>query len=215
MSSSSDDEIGNQVEDEYENEKPIKKKSHSKGLSTGERARIIADAINQKQDPYYNATNKNGKWIVRKRKTPLPTLEFGELPEQKPIPQVSSQIEETTLSAQNHEDPNKQKHRQLKQQFFSMQNSINEDLKKSLNQLTERCVDIEKKYIKLKREKAKRKIEKEKKISRKKIKFEDEEEQPPPQQQVQQPQYTQQDYYNYINSLPPYARGRYLNINDF
>lgn len=213
MSCSSDDEIGNQVEEEYEN-KPSKK-SHSKGLPSSERARIIADAINQKEDPNYKATNKNGKWYVRKRKVPLEHIDSGEIPP----PKVSAQFEQTKVSGEKQDDPAPiDKKKELKKQFFTMQSTINEDLKKSLDLVNERCIKIEKKYEKLKREKAKRKIEREKRIKRKNVKFIDKNkpnEEPVEVEKAVEEEPSQKQIEQYIQRLPPFARGKFLNINDF
>lgn len=223
MSSSSDDEIGTQAEQEYEDTLP-KKKSHSKGLPASERARIIANAINQQEDPYYKAYNKNGKWYVRKRKVPLDippsnssaVLDVGEIPppKQEVIPEMGEPHKEDARPISG-DIPKEKPKNEWKQQFFSMQNTLNEDLKNTLNKVCERCDRIEKKYMKLKKEKAKKKIEKEHHVKREEVKFEDEEPQEQPVEEPQEPEITEEEFYRYLRSLPPYKRGKYLNINEF
>lgn len=216
--SSSDDEIGIQAEQEYVESLP-KKKSHSKGLPASERARIIANAMNQQEDPYYKAYNKNGKWYVRKRKVPLDippsnssaVIDVGE---NLPGPKIEEHIEEQP-NEQTQEQPQEKPKNEWKQQFFSMQNTINEDLKNTLNKVCERCDKIEKKYMKLKREKAKRKIEKEKNIKREEVKFEDEEPQEQEHVEEQEPEMTKEEFLTYVRRLPPFKRGKFLNINEF
>ena len=159
MSSSSDDEIiGAEAEQEYENslqESTTPKKTPAKRvkLTNGQRLKLI-DAYRQgKTDKFYNVIpdkKKPGDYRIVKRRKPLdiPVVDTNPNPDEIVMesPSVQPNIPNQTIPQDKIEKNNK-----IKQEFFTMQNTINNSLSKEIAAVMEKCNKIE---AKMKKQKA-------------------------------------------------------------
>ena len=164
MSSSSDDEIiGAEAEQEYERsleraaiaeqemikqETPKKTPAKRVKLTNGQRLKLI-DAYRQgKTDKFYNVIpdkKKPGDYRIVKRRKPLDS------PNPDEIVMESSPLHETNIPKQPVQVEKSEKNNKLKQEFFTMQNTINNSLSKEIAAVMEKCNKIE---AKMKKQKA-------------------------------------------------------------
>ena len=191
-STSSDDEIlGAEAEQEYENslesepvekEKP-KQPSKRVRLTNSQRLQLIDGFRQGKTDKFYNVIpnkNKPGDYRIVRRRKPLNVP----IADNNPEP-INMNIEqpppEKNISTQPVKDDN---NRKMKQEFFTMQNTINNSLSKEIAAVMEKCNKIE---AKMKKQKAQMKQQRAKRVEPvAEYEYEYEEEQP---EQYQQPQH--------------------------
>ena len=169
MSSSSDDEIiGAEAEQEYERsleraaiaeqemtkqETPKKTPAKRVKLTNGQRLKLI-DAYRQgKTDKFYNVIpdkKKPGDYRIVKRRKPLdiPVVDTNPNPDEIVMesPSVQPNIPNHGVQQDKIEKNNK-----IKQEFFTMQNTINNSLSKEIAAVMEKCNKIE---AKMKKQKA-------------------------------------------------------------
>ena len=196
MSSSSDDEIiGAEAEQEYENslqESTTPKKTPAKRvkLTNGQRLKLI-DAYRQgKTDKFYNVIpdkKKPGDYRIVKRRKPL------DIPVVDTNPNPDEIVMESSLSETNIPNPAVQqdkieKNNKIKQEFFTMQNTINNSLSKEIAAVMEKCNKIE---AKMKKQKAQMKQQRKQRppVQEAEYEYEYEEEIPEQEEQYYQPQY--------------------------
>ena len=173
MSSSSDDEmIGAEAEQEYERsleraaiaeqemvkqETPKKTPAKRVKLTNGQRLKLI-DAYRQgKTDKFYNVIpdkKKPGDYRIVKRRKPLDIPVVDTCPNPDEIVMESSPLHETNIPKQPVQVEKSEKNNKLKQEFFTMQNTINNSLSKEIAAVMEKCNKIE---AKMKKQKAKMK----------------------------------------------------------
>ena len=211
---SSDDEIGNQAEQEYEatliddEPAPKPKKTRAKPLSMNERARVIADYRNGKFDKFYDCRpdpNKPGEFKVIKRRKPLNNPQVsataGDV-SQLPVPEVKQEVKETVK--EEVKETKKEEKVKFPTEFFSMQSSINNNLTKELQALHDKYKKLSQKF---KEERAKKNRREETEYEYVSEYEEDEKEAPPPQPEpVQQP---------VVQYNIPYIRRKRLDIRNF
>ena len=191
-STSSDDEmIGAEAEQEYENslesepvekEKP-KQPSKRVRLTNSQRLQLIDGFRQGKTDKFYNVIpnkNKPGDYRIVRRRKPLNVPIADNNPE--PINMnIEQPLPEKNISTQPVKDD---KNRKMKQEFFTMQNTINNSLSKEIAAVMEKCNKIE---AKMKKQKAQMKQQRAKRVEPvAEYEYEYEEEQP---EQYQQPQH--------------------------
>lgn len=166
MSSSSDDEmIGAEAEQEYERsleqemvkqETPKKTPAKRVKLTNGQRLKLI-DAYRQgKTDKFYNVIpdkKKPGDYRIVKRRKPLDIPVVDTCPNPDEIV-MESPLHETNIPKQPVQVEKSEKNNKLKQEFFTMQNTINNSLSKEIAAVMEKCNKIE---AKMKKQKAKMK----------------------------------------------------------
>ena len=156
---SSDDEIGNQAEQEYEatliddEPAPKPKKTRAKPLSMNERARVIADYRNGKFDKFYDCRpdpNKPGEFKVIKRRKPLnnPQVsatagDVSQLPVPSEVKEVKQEVKEVKEEVKETKKEEKVK---FPTEFFSMQSSINNNLTKELQALHDKYKKLSQKF---------------------------------------------------------------------
>ena len=196
MSSSSDDEIiGAEAEQEYENslqESTTPKKTPAKRvkLTNGQRLKLI-DAYRQgKTDKFYNVIpdkKKPGDYRIVKRRKPL------DIPVVDTNPNPDEIVMESSLSETNIPNPAVQqdkieKNNKIKQEFFTMQNTIHNSLSKEIAAVMEKCNKIE---AKMKKQKAQMKQQRKQRppVQEAEYEYEYEEEIPEQEEQYYQPQY--------------------------
>ena len=162
MSSSSDDEIiGAEAEQEYEQEMvkqetPKKTPAKRVKLTNGQRLKLI-DAYRQgKTDKFYNVIpdkKKPGDYRIVKRRKPLDIPVVDTCPNPDEIV-MESPLSETNIPKQTIQIDRSEKNNKIKQEFFTMQNTINNSLSKEIAAVMEKCNKIE---AKMKKQKAKMK----------------------------------------------------------
>lgn len=172
MSSSSDDEmIGAEAEQEYERsleraamaeqeiikqETPKKSTPKRVKLTNGQRLKLI-DAYRQgKTDKFYNVIpdkKKPGDYRIVKRRKPLDIPVVDTCPNPDEIV-MESPLSETNIPKQTIQVDRSEKNNKIKQEFFTMQNTINNSLSKEIAAVMEKCNKIE---AKMKKQKAKMK----------------------------------------------------------
>ena len=209
MSSSSDDEIiGAEAEQEYEQEMakqetPKKTPAKRVKLTNGQRLKLI-DAYRQgKTDKFYNVIpdkKKPGDYRIVKRRKPLDIPVVDTNPNPDEIVMESSPLHETNIPNQAIPQDKIEKNNKIKQEFFTMQNTINNSLSKEIAAVMEKCNKIEAKMKKQKAQmKQQRATERSSRISdprmqrlpvqEEEYEYEYEEEMPEQQEQYYQPQY--------------------------
>ena len=219
MSSSSDDEIiGAEAEQEYERsleraaraeqemakqETPKKTPAKRVKLTNGQRLKLI-DAYRQgKTDKFYNVIpdkKKPGDYRIVKRRKPLDIPVVDTNPNPDEIVMESSPLHETNIPNQTIPQDKIEKNNKIKQEFFTMQNTINNSLSKEIAAVMEKCNKIEAKMKKQKAQmKQQRATERSSRISdprkqrppvqEEEYEYEYEEEMPEQQEQYYQPQY--------------------------
>ena len=191
-STSSDDEmIGAEAEQEYENSlesEPVEKEKPKQPtkrvrLTNSQRLQLIDGFRQGKTDKFYNVIpnkNKPGDYRIVRRRKPLNVP----IADNNPEP-INMNIEqpppEKNISTQPVKDD---KNRKMKQEFFTMQNTINNSLSKEIAAVMEKCNKIE---AKMKKQKAQMKQQRAKRVEPvAEYEYEYEEEQP---EQYQQPQH--------------------------
>ena len=196
MSSSSDDEIiGAEAEQEYENslqELTTPKKTPAKRvkLTNGQRLKLI-DAYRQgKTDKFYNVIpdkKKPGDYRIVKRRKPLDIPVVDTNPNPDEIVMESSLSETNIPNPAVHQDKI-EKNNKIKQEFFTMQNTINNSLSKEIAAVMEKCNKIE---AKMKKQKAQMKQQRKQRppVQEAEYEYEYEEEIPEQEEQYYQPQY--------------------------
>ena len=196
MSSSSDDEIiGAEAEQEYENslqESTTPKKTPAKRvkLTNGQRLKLI-DAYRQgKTDKFYNVIpdkKKPGDYRIVKRRKPLDIPVVDTNPNPDEIVMESSLSETNIPNPAVHQDKI-EKNNKIKQEFFTMQNTINNSLSKEIAAVMEKCNKIE---AKMKKQKAQMKQQRKQRppVQEEEYEYEYEEEIPEQEEQYYQPQY--------------------------
>lgn len=196
MSSSSDDEIiGAEAEQEYENslqESTTPKKTPAKRvkLTNGQRLKLI-DAYRQgKTDKFYNVIpdkKKPGDYRIVKRRKPLDIPVVDTNPNPDEIVMESSLSETNIPNPAVHQDKI-EKNNKIKQEFFTMQNTINNSLSKEIAAVMEKCNKIE---AKMKKQKAQMKQQRKQRppVQEAEYEYEYEEEIPEQEEQYYQPQY--------------------------
>ena len=197
MSSSSDDEIiGAEAEQEYENslqESTTPKKTPAKRvkLTNGQRLKLI-DAYRQgKTDKFYNVIpdkKKPGDYRIVKRRKPLDIPVVDTNPNPDEIVMESSPLHETNIPNQAIPQDKIEKNNKIKQEFFTMQNTINNSLSKEIAAVMEKCNKIE---AKMKKQKAQMKQQRMQRppVQEEEYEYEYEEEIPEQEEQYYQPQY--------------------------
>ena len=155
MSSSDDEIIGAEAEQEYEaslpQEEVPQKKAKSPKLTTSQRLKLIDDYRHGKSDKFYNVVpikGKPGEYRVIKRRTPLEVPVVDTVPSPEPI------VTEAPPPAPQPAPEPVKKDKKLKQEFFAMQTTINNSLSKEIAAVMEKCNKIE---AKMKKQKAKMK----------------------------------------------------------
>ena len=146
---SSDEEIGQQAEQEYEStiveDQPKAKKPRAKPLSMNERARVIADYRNGKFDKFYDCRpdpKKPGEFKVIKRRKPLDTPEVrATAGDVEQLPVVTEPAPEPVKEEKKKDDKPK-----FPTEFFSMQSSINNNLTKELQALQDKYKKLSQKF---------------------------------------------------------------------
>ena len=204
MSSSSDDEmIGAEAEQEYEQEMvkqetPKKTPAKRVKLTNGQRLKLI-DAYRQgKTDKFYNVIpdkKKPGDYRIVKRRKPLDIPVVDTCPNPDEIVMESSPLHETNIPKQPVQVEKSEKNNKLKQEFFTMQNTINNSLSKEIAAVMEKCNKIE---AKMKKQKAKmkemRRVQPE---PIEEYEYDDEDEQ---NEQIQDDYYEEPSYYSRFNA---------------
>ena len=208
MSSSSDDEmIGAEAEQEYERsleqemvkqETPKKTPAKRVKLTNGQRLKLI-DAYRQgKTDKFYNVIpdkKKPGDYRIVKRRKPLDIPVVDTCPNPDEIVMESSPLHETNIPKQPVQVEKSEKNNKLKQEFFTMQNTINNSLSKEIAAVMEKCNKIE---AKMKKQKAKmkemRRVQPE---PIEEYEYDDEDEQ---NEQIQDDYYEEPSYYSRFNA---------------
>ncbi len=206
MSSSSDDEIiGAEAEQEYERsleraaiaeqemtkqETPKKTPAKRVKLTNGQRLKLI-DAYRQgKTDKFYNVIpdkKKPGDYRIVKRRKPLdiPVVDTNPNPDEIVMesPSIQPNIPNQAIPQDKIEKNNK-----IKQEFFTMQNTINNSLSKEIAAVMEKCNKIE---AKMKKQKAQMKQQRKQRppVQEAEYEYEYEEEIPEQEEQYYQPQY--------------------------
>ena len=145
MSSSEDEMLGQEVEQELEVQtKPTKKTK----LTSSQRLQLIDAYRHGKTDKFYNVVpmkNKPGEYRVIKRKKPLD------------IPITDNDSDEINMNVEPpHSEKNVEKKNKIKQEFFTMQNTINNSLSKEIAAVMEKCNKIEAKMKKQKQKMSQR-----------------------------------------------------------
>ena len=203
MSSSSDDEIiGAEAEQEYEQEMtkqetPKKTPAKRVKLTNGQRLKLI-DAYRQgKTDKFYNVIpdkKKPGDYRIVKRRKPLDIPVVDTCPNPDEIV-MESPLHETNIPKQPVQVEKSEKNNKLKQEFFTMQNTINNSLSKEIAAVMEKCNKIE---AKMKKQKAKmkemRRVQPE---PIEEYEYDDEDEQ---NEQIQDDYYEEPSYYSRFNA---------------
>ena len=206
MSSSSDDEIiGAEAEQEYERsleraaraeqemakqETPKKTPAKRVKLTNGQRLKLI-DAYRQgKTDKFYNVIpdkKKPGDYRIVKRRKPLdiPVVDTNPNPDEIVM---ESSLSETNIPNHGVQQDKIEKNNKIKQEFFTMQNTINNSLSKEIAAVMEKCNKIE---AKMKKQKAQMKQQRKQRppVQEEEYEYEYEEEMPEQQEQYYQPQY--------------------------
>ena len=197
MSSSSDDEIiGAEAEQEYENslqESTTPKKTPAKRvkLTNGQRLKLI-DAYRQgKTDKFYNVIpdkKKPGDYRIVKRRKPLDIPVVDTNPNPDEIVMESSPLHETNIPNHAVQQDKIEKNNKIKQEFFTMQNTINNSLSKEIAAVMEKCNKIE---AKMKKQKAQMKQQRKQRppVQEAEYEYEYEEEITEQEEQYYQPQY--------------------------
>ena len=207
MSSSSDDEIiGAEAEQEYERsleraaiaeqemtkqETPKKTPAKRVKLTNGQRLKLI-DAYRQgKTDKFYNVIpdkKKPGDYRIVKRRKPLDIPVVDTNPNPDEIVMESSPLHETNIPNQAIPQDKIEKNNKIKQEFFTMQNTINNSLSKEIAAVMEKCNKIE---AKMKKQKAQMKQQRKQRppVQEAEYEYEYEEEIPEQEEQYYQPQY--------------------------
>ena len=197
MSSTSDDEtIGAEAEKEFEEavvEEPVieeKTKPKRVKLTNGQRLKLI-DAYRQgKTDKFYNVIpdkKKPGDYRIVKRRKPLDIPVVDTNPNPDEIVMESSLSETNIPNPAVHQDKI-EKNNKIKQEFFTMQNTINNSLSKEIAAVMEKCNKIE---AKMKKQKAQMKQQRMQRppVQEAEYEYEYEEEIPEQEEQYYQPQY--------------------------
>ena len=200
MSSSSDDEmIGAEAEQEYERsleqemvkqETPKKTPAKRVKLTNGQRLKLI-DAYRQgKTDKFYNVIpdkKKPGDYRIVKRRKPLDIPVVDTCPNPDEIVMESS-LSETNIPNHAVQQDKIEKNNKIKQEFFTMQNTINNSLSKEIAAVMEKCNKIE---AKMKKQKAQMKQQRKQRppVQEAEYEYEYEEEIPEQEEQYYQPQY--------------------------
>ena len=196
MSSSSDDEIiGAEAEQEYEQEMikqetPKKTPAKRVKLTNGQRLKLI-DAYRQgKTDKFYNVIpdkKKPGDYRIVKRRKPLdiPVVDTNPNPDEIVM---ESSLSETNIPNHGVQQDKIEKNNKIKQEFFTMQNTINNSLSKEIAAVMEKCNKIE---AKMKKQKAQMKQQRKQRppVQEAEYEYEYEEEIPEQEEQYYQPQY--------------------------
>ena len=196
MSSSSDDEIiGAEAEQEYEQEMtkqetPKKTPAKRVKLTNGQRLKLI-DAYRQgKTDKFYNVIpdkKKPGDYRIVKRRKPLdiPVVDTNPNPDEIVM---ESPLHETNIPNHAVQQDKIEKNNKIKQEFFTMQNTINNSLSKEIAAVMEKCNKIE---AKMKKQKAQMKQQRKQRppVQEAEYEYEYEEEIPEQEEQYYQPQY--------------------------
>ena len=196
MSSSSDDEIiGAEAEQEYEQEMikqetPKKTPAKRVKLTNGQRLKLI-DAYRQgKTDKFYNVIpdkKKPGDYRIVKRRKPLdiPVVDTNPNPDEIVM---ESSLSETNIPNHAVQQDKIEKNNKIKQEFFTMQNTINNSLSKEIAAVMEKCNKIE---AKMKKQKAQMKQQRMQRppVQEAEYEYEYEEEIPEQEEQYYQPQY--------------------------
>ena len=191
MSSTSDDEIlGAEAEQEYESAletEPVetkKPKTPAKRvrLTNSQRLQLIDGFRQGKTDKFYNVIpnkNKPGDYRIVRRRKPLNVPIADNSPE--PINMNIEPEPQKDIVVKGDKDD---RNRKMKQEFFTMQNTINNSLSKEIAAVMEKCNKIE---AKMKKQKAQMKQQRMKRVEPvAEYEYEYEEEQP---EQYQQPQH--------------------------
>ena len=154
MTSSSDDEIiGAEAEQEYipaEEVVESKKRTKYPKLSISQRIKLIDEYRQGKTDKFYNVVpikNKPGEYRVIRRKKPLDVPIPDNSPEEI---NMNPNIPQRNISFEKNDNNNPI----VKEEFFTMQNTINNSLSKEIAAVMEKCNKIE---AKMKKQKAKMK----------------------------------------------------------
>ena len=154
MTSSSDDEIiGAEAEQEYmPAEEVVESKRRAKypKLSISQRIKLIDEYRQGKTDKFYNVVpikNKPGEYRVIRRKKPLDVPIPDNSPEEI---NMNPNIPQRNISSETNDNNNPI----VKEEFFTMQNTINNSLSKEIAAVMEKCNKIE---AKMKKQKAKMK----------------------------------------------------------
>ena len=154
MTSSSDDEIiGAEAEQEYMPAEEVvesKKRTKYPKLSISQRIKLIDEYRQGKTDKFYNVVpikNKPGEYRVIRRKKPLDVPIPDNSPEEI---NMNPNIPQRNISPEKNDNNNPI----VKEEFFTMQNTINNSLSKEIAAVMEKCNKIE---AKMKKQKAKMK----------------------------------------------------------
>ena len=167
-------------------------------LTNGQRLKLI-DAYRQgKTDKFYNVIpdkKKPGDYRIVKRRKPLDIPVVDTCPNPDEIVMESSPLHETNIPKQPVQVEKSEKNNKLKQEFFTMQNTINNSLSKEIAAVMEKCNKIE---AKMKKQKAKmkemRRVQPE---PIEEYEYDDEDEQ---NEQIQDDYYEEPSYYSRFNA---------------
>jgi hypothetical protein len=161
MSSSDDDEIGQEVEKRYYangEPKPVgvkPKRPYQKRLPMARRQQAIELKLLGKEDPEFHVIEqaKKGSYIVRKRAHPLPPVQEQAVIPSNPLPIIAPAISPVipnvpTIAPTISAEP---KPEIPVISYFNTQNSVNNSLSKELNELREMYGRLEAKYSEVKK----------------------------------------------------------------
>ena len=165
MSSSEDEMLGQEVEQELEVQtKPTKKTK----LTSSQRLQLIDAYRHGKTDKFYNVVpmkNKPGEYRVIKRKKPLDIpitdndsdeINMNVEPPHSASGRALSGESEKNVKNEPVSEKNVEKKNKIKQEFFTMQNTINNSLSKEIAAVMEKCNKIEAKMKKQKQKMSQR-----------------------------------------------------------
>ena len=195
MSSTSDDEIlGAEAEHEYESAletEPVetkKPKTPAKRvrLTNSQRLQLIDGFRQGKTDKFYNVIpnkNKPGDYRIVRRRKPLNVP----IADNSPEP-INMNIEPEPQKEIVKEDKN-DKNNKIKQEFFTMQNTINNSLSKEIAAVMEKCNKIEAKMKKQKQKMREQRRREPEPVEEYEYEYEDEEPNYSAQTELYEPQY--------------------------
>ena len=201
MDSTDDEILGAEAEQEYIAEQEVaqpKKTAKKTKLTSSQRLDLIDAYRHGKTDKFYNVIpckNKPGEYRVIKRKKPLDIPVVDNSPEPinmniDPVPQ-----QPTTQNYAN-EDKSEKKNK-IKQEFFTMQNTINNSLSKEIAAVMEKCNKIEAKMKKQKAKMKQQRMQQQEPVYQEEYEYDDEE---PVQEYAEYQDYYEPQYYPRFNA---------------
>jgi hypothetical protein len=184
MSSSSDDEIGQEVEERLPAK--VQKRRWTKRLPIARRQEAIELKLLGKEDPEFHVIEreKKGSYIVRKRAHPLkptqePTVIQSGTPV-NPVVSVAPVVPQSPIIPQ----PEQKLNDIPVLSYFNNQNSVNTSLSSELKKLTEMYERLEEKYVEVKKTLKKSKAPVDKQVSKKHRKVEVEPDDEPTEEEI-------------------------------